>query len=595
MNPSTQESIRENTHGLAQMFADFMVEMAEEDKHDVLYHTAFSLSKQYEQGHVCLNLKHLANMPWGEESGLTPDVATWRAYLLQTPCVGEAGEHTPMILDGDLLYLQRFWSYESQVADALLDRLQNPVTIDEKALKAGLKRLFLDNHKKLQKDEVDWQKIAAALAVQQRFAVISGGPGTGKTTSLVKVLALLLEQHADMRIRLAAPTGKAAARMMDAIRFAKSHINTDNDIRQRIPEEASTLHRLLGFSPRGYRHHQGNPVLLDCLVIDEASMVDLPMMARVLDALPPQARIILLGDRDQLSSVDAGNVLGDITGHGKSLAYSPSMAKTLAQYTDTDIKHIPQQSESSCIQDGIALLRKSYRFSGLIAALAEQINKGNKEEVLKILHEPSKILYWNAEGELNSILEVAAKQYKHYLACESVEEALESFESCRVLCAVRQGNEGVQSINSEMQQRLLGDMKVGQAVHGMPIMILNNHYELGLFNGDIGLIWKTADGLQACFPDISGAVRTLPIAILPDYEPCWAMTVHKSQGSEFEHVFLILPSQTGEHHVLSRELFYTATTRSKKSFHLYGRAESIEAAVKRRIQRSTGLAKRLGW
>jgi len=399
----------------------------------------------------------------------------------------------------------------------------------------------------------------------------------------------------DMRIRLAAPTGKAAARMMDAIREAKPYIKTSDAIRQRIPEEATTLHRLLGFSPRGYRHHQGNPILLDCLVIDEASMVDLPMMARVLDALPPQARIILLGDRDQLSSVDAGNVLGDITGHGNMLAYSPNMAKTLAHDTDTDIKHIPQQAEAVCIQDGIALLRKSYRFSGAIAALAQHINQGNAQKVLTILHEPSDILHWNAEGELNAMLEMAAEQYKKYLSCDDVQKALESFESCRVLCAVRQGNEGVEAINREMQQRLLGDMEAGKAVHGMPIMIRNNHYDLGLFNGDTGLIWKLDGRLQACFFDVSGEVRFFPMHSLPHYEPCWAMTVHKSQGSEFEHVFLILPSQEGEHHVLSRELFYTAITRSKKAFYLHGRAETIVAAVKHRVQRNTGLANRLGW
>ncbi|MDQ6974338.1 MAG: AAA family ATPase, partial [Mariprofundaceae bacterium] len=339
---------------------------------------------------------------------------------------------------------------------------------------------------------------------------------------------------------------KAAARMMDSIRAAKSqaHINTDEAIRQRIPEEASTLHRLLGFSPRGYRHHQGNPVLLDCLVIDEASMVDLTMMARVLDALPAQARIILLGDRDQLSSVDAGNILGDITGHGQSLGYSSIMAKTLAHDTATDIQHIPQQAASSRIQDGIALLRKSYRFSGVIADLAKHINAGDVQETMKVLQDPSDILHWCAEAELNTTLDAAAKQYKRYLACDNVNEALKTFETCRVLCVVHQGKEGVKSINREMQQRLLGDMGAGKAVHGMPIMILNNHYELGLFNGDIGLIWTTDDGLQACFPDVSSDVRTLPISILPDYEPCWAMTVHKSQGSEFEHVFLIFPSQT---------------------------------------------------
>ncbi|MDQ6974891.1 MAG: AAA family ATPase, partial [Mariprofundaceae bacterium] len=211
MSQPTQEVTREQPYGLAQMFADFMVEMAGDGQHDVLYQTALALSKDYTQGHVCLNLKAMAQMPWQDGSGFAPDITSWATYLLHTPCVAEGGEHAPMILDGDLLYLQRFWNDERQIADALLSRLRTPVDIDEEALKIGLHRLFLDNAKRLTQDEVDWQKIAAAVAVRQRFAVISGGPGTGKTTSLVKVLVLLLEQHADMRIRLAAPTGKAAA------------------------------------------------------------------------------------------------------------------------------------------------------------------------------------------------------------------------------------------------------------------------------------------------------------------------------------------------------------------------------------------------
>ncbi|MDQ6990682.1 MAG: exodeoxyribonuclease V subunit alpha [Mariprofundaceae bacterium] len=596
---ATEQASLENKQGLAEMFADFMVKMAGGDTHDLLYQTAFSLSKHDEQGHVCLNLKHLAQKPWHDGSGFAPDMETWRTFLLQTPCVVDAGDNAPMILDGDLLYFQRFWSAEKHVADALLTRLKKPINLDERGLKEGLTRLFAKNTLK-NNEKMDWQKIAAALAVRQRFSVISGGPGTGKTTSLVKVLALLLEQNEDMRIRLAAPTGKAAARMMASIRSAKQNISTDDTIRRCIPEEAATLHRLLGFSPRGYRHHHDNPLLLDCLVIDEASMIDLPIMARVLDAIPQDARLILLGDRDQLSSVDAGNILGDITGHGQAHAYSPDMAQKLANDSQSNIKYIPHQASASPIQDSIALLHDSYRFTGPIADLATAVNQGDDVSVFQILQSDSSMkdstcVHWQADSDLNVILEAAAKHYKKYLQCTDVQEALACFETCRILCAVRQGNEGVETINRLMQQHLLGDMEAGKAVHGMPIMILHNHHELGLFNGDTGLLWNIDGSLQACFFDVSGEARFFPLYSLPHYEPCWAMTVHKSQGSEFEHVFLILPSQEGSHHILGRELFYTAITRSKQSFHLHASAENIRTSVKQRILRTTGLKKRLGW
>jgi len=602
-------------HSLAQMFADFMRDMAGDGNHEILYRTALLLSEAYEMGDVCLDLQALSNTPWLHHAGFMPHADTWRETLLQTSCVAKVGGNAPMILDGFALYLYRFWCDEQYVADAILKRMDAPMELDKACLEAGLARLFPKHHDNIhaqtkgensaQNTSVDWQEIAAALVITQRFSVISGGPGTGKTTSLVKILALLLEQNPAMRIRLAAPTGKAAARMMASIRHAKAQLSMDDEIRQCIPEDASTLHRLLGFSPRGYRHGKDNPILLDCLVVDEASMIDLSMMARLLAALPEDAQLILLGDRDQLSSVDAGNVLGDITGHtsksGHDIVYNKATTETLAKLTHTELSTLPTPNENTPrIAHSIALLRTSYRFNkhSAIGTLASSVNASDGKQAWQILQDaehPSVCAYM--QDELSQSLNQAVSRYATYLQQTEVNQALKQLDESRILCALRQGQWGVDGINQEIHRRLVEKhgLSGNKDAHGTPIIIRSNDYELQLFNGDVGLIWRNDDALQAVFANMDGSTRSFSVHLLPAHEPCWAMTVHQSQGSEFEHVLLILPPDEINHAVLSKALFYTAITRAKASFQVCGSKACIKLAINTHVSRNTGLAKRLGW
>jgi len=584
---------------LSRLFARFIAEQANQALNSVLARSAAWLSEIQERGDVCLDLALHAGTPWPDHNGLTPEFGDWCRELLVSVCVGRPGEHAPMILDGQRLYLNRFWRYEEQVARSIKARLQMQVSVADEQLRIGLDRLF-----GLAKGaEVNWQKLAAALAVTRRFAVISGGPGTGKTTSLVNVLALLLEQQPDMHIRMAAPTGKAAARMMESIQQAKSNLDVDDVIRAAIPDKASTLHRLLGYSSRGYRFNSMNPLVLDCLVIDEASMVDLPMMARLLEALPDSAQLILLGDRDQLASVDAGNVLGDVTGHGHEIAYRPDTAAMLASLIGVDVEQLPVNPRAPIVADAIALLRKSYRFdenSG-IGNLARHINAGAVDQAMAWLSDQTcNALSWQSESDmsLNHLLDQLVEGYTAYLRERDISKALALFEQQRVLCAVRQGPYGMETINREIAARLRsrGLIASGEAVAGMPIMVTGNNYELNLFNGDIGMLWKNKAGqLRVFFRCGENALRDIPVQSLPHYELSWAMTVHKSQGSEFDHVVAILPDAEAGKAVLSRELLYTAVTRAKKKFTLFASHEAVKCSVMQTVNRSTGLASRLEW
>jgi len=325
------------------------------------------------------------------------------------------------------------------------------------------------------------------------------------------------------------------------------------------------------------------------------------MMARLLAALPETARLILLGDRDQLASVDAGNVLGDITGHGHEIAYSPNTAKELAELTGIDSSVLQVQEGSPEVADAIALLRKSYRFkddSG-IGRLARSINSGNAKAAVEILSDASSCeLAWLPDISLNDLLEQITEAYTPYLQSLDVEKAMGLFEAQRVLCAVRRGPVGMETINQAIANRLKakGLLAGGDAVHGMPVMVTGNNYELKLFNGDVGLLWRNAEGhIRAYFRQADNELRDIPAQSLPQYELSWAMTVHKSQGSEFDRVILMLPETEEGSTVLTRELLYTAITRAKKQFTLYGKSDAVKRAAMHTVNRSTGLASRLQW
>lgn len=581
-------------------FAAFICRQAgSRDPH--LEAAAALLSRGVTAGDVCLDLS--GALDEGRAAGYRLEsVATWRERLAAAPVVGAPGEFKPLILDhADRLYLQRYWRYENELAEAILKRGE-PALFDRERLKQGLARLFPATP-----GETDWQRIAALAAVTRRFCVISGGPGTGKTSTVVKVLALLLEQAEAMgagsalRIALAAPTGKAAARLKESI--AAGLDKAEQEVRGLIPEDVFTLHRLLGYlkGSSGFRHNSENPLPYDVVIVDEASMVSLPLMAKLLCALRRDTRLILLGDRDQLASVEAGAVLGDMCDTGAVHGFSPDFAALAAEVAGDAVAEQPGLGP---LGDAVVLLKKSYRFSstGGIGKIGALVNAGDAAAALAACLDPALPEVSLAPlPPAGSLAEALAKRitdgYAEYLHELSPEEAFAKFSRFRILCAMRSGPYGVESVNQLVRQRLAQAGLIhphGRWYAGQPVMISKNDYNLGLFNGDVGLILPDAESggeLRAFFPSGSGGMRKVLPLRLPEYECAFAMTVHKSQGSEFDRVLLVLPDRDTP--VLTRELVYTAITRAKESVELLATEPLFITAVERRVIRRSGLRERL--
>jgi exodeoxyribonuclease V alpha subunit len=545
------------------------------------------------------------------------------------------------VLDGPRLYLRRYWNHERQVAAAIRQRLQ-PLQPVPDALAMELARLFPATAT----GPLDWPKIACALAARGSFTVITGGPGTGKTTTVVRLLGLLQTLHLrdqphPLRIRLAAPTGKAAARLNASIAEQLARLDVDDATRDAIPAQVETLHRLLGARPdtRRFRHDQGHPLHLDVLVIDEASMIDLEMMSAVLAALPASARLILLGDKDQLSSVEAGAVLGDLCQRAEAGHYSSDTATWLRTITGDDIRPFVR-SDAQPLDQQVAMLRHSHRFgahSG-ISQLAHAVNAGDPARVHALLGAPSTDLLWLPTVTRERLTElaidggrtprsdsdaaVARCGYRHYLDRlrqqrplpgagnaahdDWARDVLQAFNRFQLLCALRRGPHGVDGLNQliaeALHARSLIDASDGW-YEGRPVMITRNDYSLGLANGDIGICLRTPDDhgnlrlsvafLAHAVPGSSADTRirhVLP-ARLGEVATTFAMTVHKSQGSEFEHTALVLPDEASA--VLTRELLYTGITRARRWFSLLGNQAVIESAISRRTRRHSGLAEHL--
>jgi exodeoxyribonuclease V alpha subunit len=619
---------------LSYYFARFVARGNALPEDSVLAQSAALVSMRNLQGDVCVDLGQFAGAPLFEADDdepldvpRAPPLEEWLGVLKEADWVGEPGTASPLILDGRRLFLGKYWRFEQQVASALAARMAPVEGLDPARLADGLARLFGQPPE----GAVDWQKVAAVIAVTRRFAVISGGPGTGKTTTVVKVLTLLLEQAPALRVALAAPTGKAAARLTEAVARGKGRVDADPELLSRVPAEATTIHRLLGggFDNR-FRHHRDNPLLVDCLVVDEASMIDLPLMARLLEALPEQARLILLGDRDQLASVEAGNVLGDITGHGQEIRYSSEQVQFLEKTgaapkgcLSTAVYPAPKPTRSgtagrgtalspagelgraagpTCPADALGLLRVSYRFSADsgIGALAQAVNAGHGDAALDLLrgqgHEDITWLEAPPDALHGACLEWAVERYAGYLLQNDVVGALRLFERCRVLAALRGGPFGIGEINRLIAARLQnqGLIEGGDEYRGKPVMVTVNDYEVGLFNGDIGLLWPDATQvLRAYFLVADNALRSVSLRQLPQHDCAYALTVHKSQGSELDEVLLVLPFDRSP--VLTRELIYTGITRARKRATIQGNGGSFVEGCRSRVQRTSALAEKLGW
>lgn len=646
--------LRELDRALAQLFAELDPQAS-----PLLLLGAALASHQLGQGHVCLDLAAtLANPDFtlslppegddAEESMILPSqvlaglsLESWLAA-----CAGSAlleSEGAPLVLSGTCLYMRRYWNYERQVAYNIAQRLQTSAAAPTD-LAARLASLFPEalmvNGQRL----TDWQKLACAMAAQGRFTLITGGPGTGKTTTVVRLLALLQEAAMatgePLRLSLAAPTGKAAARLTESIGAQVQSLALDERVREQIPTLVTTLHRLLGSRPgsRHFRHDATNPLPLDVLVVDEASMIDLEMMASLLDALPTHARLILLGDKDQLASVEAGAVLGDLCREAESGGYSEATRVWLESQTGERLDDPALVMSDKALAQHIVMLRHSRRFgsgSG-IGRLARAVNQGDVQMARATLAAGADDLHvLRLSGEqdrgLGRLLidgqgagESRPQGYAHYLqvmqaqrpTSDAGEQAwdewagkvLAAFDQFQLLCAVRKGAWGVEALNERIAEALVRRKLLEQAYgwyEGRPVLVTRNDYSLGLMNGDIGIALRLPEPpespgapvrevLRVVFPrnDGSGTLRHILPSRLSAVETVFAMTVHKSQGSEFAHCALILPDSLNP--VLTKELVYTGITRARHWFSLIeSRAGIFEQAVQRRVERRSGLREAL--
>lgn len=558
------------------------------------------LSAERARGHSCIDLAALASVSLWDAHGdgaALPDLAACRSIFQRSALCGDGIDPSALVLDGTRLYLYRYHAAEQRLARAVQARIGMP---DASAVpNAEVVSLFRTLFPRAADGVTDWQGVAAASALRGRLGIITGGPGTGKTTTAAKILALLLQQDPTLRISLTAPTGKAAARLAESIANGAATLPVSDAIRARLPRDGRTLHRLLGYQPWDDRFACGtdNPLADDVIVVDEASMIDLLMMDALFAAVRPGARVILLGDPDQLASVDTGYVLGDLCRaadaggdtHGAALA---------TWYEALSGDRIPSVTAATPLRNAVVRLRRSYRFEAHpgIGALADAVRVGDAGAALGVLQGDTHgdVSRSDPTDSVDELLAPILPSIERYLGARTPEDALRALGEFRVLCAVREGSHGVASLNEAIEWWLRG-----RGVHtrarwydGRPVLVTANDAASGLFNGDVGVTFTGDDGRRLVyFPDPAGGVRGVTPARLPAHETAWAMTVHKSQGSEFTHVLLVLPESDTP--VLTRELLYTAVTRARESARIIGSISAIESAVRRSTTRASGLAERL--
>lgn len=548
---------------LDEYFAQLMVRLNGESN-PALATAARTVSAWRAAGHACLPLSAIGA---GDRYSIE--------QLKRARVVGKPGEWKPLILDeAGRLYLHRYWDYEQQLAKAINDRVREPApAVSPAELESTLDEFFAP--------EASDQRKAAATALTRRFCVITGGPGTGKTRTAACIVALLhtlTGSEKPLRVALAAPTGKAAARVTESMRKALTQLPLPSAIDPASIREAETLHRILGITPDRSipRYHRDNPLPADVVIVDEASMIDLALMARLFAAVHPDARIILLGDKDQLASVEAGRVLGDLCAGNEADASASDLARHIVH------------------------LRQNFRFAsgGGIHQLGTHIREGEAAKAMALLRsgERADIVHVplpSADALARSLRDRIVEQYRPMLTARTPEEALAAFERFRVLCGPRRGPFGVEQLNA-ITERALSDARliVPNIRHyrGRPVLMVENDYNLQLFNGDIGLILVDPEDpsqLRAFFPGPNGTLRKIAPTRLPRHETAWAMTIHKTQGSEFDRVLMLLPDSDSP--LLTRELFYTGVTRARSAVEIWASDDILQSTIRRKTERSSGL------
>ena len=539
-------------------------------------------------GSVCVELARLSEI---SVEGVDVAALGWPApgdlvaALRRSPLVVGAvhGSLTPLRLvdsdGGELLYLDRYFRQEQTIRHTLDDRALTRPAYDPTLLATGLSARF--------GPAPDRQRLAAALAVTRWTAIVAGGPGTGKTHTVARVLELLLAQQPGLRIALAAPTGKAAARLQEQVN------------EQGFALSAGTLHRLLGWRPDSatrFRHHAGNRLPYDVIVVDETSMVSLTMMARLLEAVRPDARLVLVGDPDQLASVDAGAVLADLVARPMTSLVDPALEALVAgdlQATDDPEESALSPVEIDRLRHGVVRLSRGRRFGGAIAELAVAVRAGDADTVLAVLHSNSSQVSFVGPADLAAVREDVVSTARIVTAAAragQVGEALAGLEQHRLLCGHRTGPAGVDQWDRRAREWV--EAATGEQLNpfafyaGQPLLVMANDHEAQVYNGDTGVVVMVGDSLTAAFARFGAPVLRHP-GTLAAVQTVYAMTIHRSQGSQYQTVSVVLPSEDSV--LLTRELLYTAITRAQSHVRVIGTAASVRAGVERHVLRASGL------
>lgn len=570
---------------------------------------AFALANwAVSQGHTCLALDQIptALMSADNQQALSEALATSELVTLLDDDATTAAETPtrPLVVEHSRLYLQRYYAYETRLAQRLRELMAaEPHLVNVDALKPGNGLFEADSESQ---DATNWQAVAAFAALRHHFTVISGGPGTGKTHTIVRLLRVLIETALSANdtpplVALAAPTGKAAARMLESTRRGLDAMGADinfdrTSVDEHIPQTTRTLHRLLGLTGATTqpRFNADNPLPFDVVIVDEASMVDLPMMAKLLEAIRDDARLILLGDRYQLASVESGAVLAEICANAGVNQFTKDQ-----QTAAGDLLAESTEPATHALADHVITLQTSRRFNAEspIGRLAAAVNAGDVKTAETLVTAGHDDLVYHDRSDpaaISQLMDRLADDYANL--CETIDPtlALAQLDKQCVLTAVRQGPAGSETINAGITERLAKRFDFNLAdswYHGRPVMVRQNNYRSGLYNGDVGVALANDDGqLRVWFEGDNGLRAFLPSA-LPAHDSVYAMTIHKSQGSEFDSVTLVLPEYPVP--VLTRELFYTGLTRARHRLAIYAKSAVLADTIRQRIARASGISKRV--
>lgn len=589
------------TFDVHRQFADFF-------QNKTLEPFLYLLSKRFSEGHICLDLTELNSEEISElltEAGFKnkPD----STGLANQEIVGKEGDYQPFILWKNKLYMQRYFHYENLVAEKIKELIASENAGEERGIEKqiiGLKNEIASLFPADSLGKPDWQMVAAIHVLFNKFTIITGGPGTGKTTTVAKILSLLLNLNPDMKVALAAPTGKAAARMAESLKetASKNEISLSEKAKTLFAAlEPSTIHRLLGARPNEiyFKRNSENPIPFDLIIVDESSMIDVALFAKLMDAVKPETKVIFLGDKDQLASVEAGSLFGDLCTAQKRLnMFSPERADFINSIMPEGKTKIPQENieeSNHPLFEHIIELQHSYRFAkeGNIGPFSKAIIENDVNVLKEFIQKGTEDIKIDTEYNDKKLTEFA-KGYREYIQEKDIKKALKKLNNLRVLCAIREGKYGLYETNKKIEKYLQDQNLISlNAVfyEHRPIIVTGNNYELGLYNGDIGIVRKDEnDNLKVWFEDADGNLRAIQPAFINTAETVFAMTIHKSQGSEFENVFVQLPDF--ENPILTRELLYTAVTRAKQNVTVQGSEEIILKTCELRVKRGSGIVER---